>query len=62
MQRRFGPERDNAAGRHLGDRETGVRAADIDRDDGFAHDSPSPVHHGRIASGMSQARQRCNRA
>ena len=62
MQRRFGPERNNAAGRHLGDRETGVRAADIDRDDGFAHDSPLPVHHGRIASGMSQARQRCNRA
>ena len=43
MERRFRAQRDDAAIRHFGDRKSRVRAADIDRDDLFAHDSPLPA-------------------
>src|SRR3990167_7659025 len=43
VQSRCFAERQDAAAFYLGDREARMRAADIDRDDLFAHDSPLPI-------------------
>src|SRR3546814_7957355 len=43
VQRRCFAERHDAPALDLGDREARVRAANVDRDDLFAHGSPLPV-------------------
>ncbi len=44
-------ERQHAPARNLGHRKTRVGAADVDRDDSFAHISPSPVGCGLLDRG-----------